>query len=97
MGHSSKFIVILFLFFFACNNKTKQAAQEFEDIDVLNHADIAISKGNQKIVNAFAAKLLKDETHIYLKALSFPFQLNPITLHHQPDHIYLKTRQYLER
>jgi len=68
MEHSSKFIFILFLIFFSCNNKTKQAVQEFEDIDVLNYADIAISKGNQKTVNAFATKLLKDETHIYLKA-----------------------------
>ncbi len=68
MGHNFKFIIILGLIFFSCNNKQTKTNYEFEDIDVLNHADIAISKGNQKIVTAVATKLLKDETHVYLKA-----------------------------
>ena len=66
MGH--KFIIILFLIFFSCDNKQKKTIHEFEDVDILNNANIAISKGDQKIVNAVATKLLKDETHIYLKA-----------------------------
>lgn len=62
------FSIIILLIFTSCNNKTKSIVNTFEDIDVLGHADIAISKGNQKIVNAVASKLLKDETHIFLKA-----------------------------
>ena len=68
MGRDFKFIFILFLIFISCNNKSKSTNYNFEDIDVLNHANIAISKGDQKIVNAVSKKLLKDETHIYLKA-----------------------------
>tara|TARA_B100000945_G_C20402539_1_gene608144 strand:+ start:1393 stop:2055 length:663 start_codon:yes stop_codon:yes gene_type:complete len=68
MRHSLKLFIILCLILISCNKKSKDTVDEFKDIDILNHANIAISKGNQKIVNAFAAKLLKDENHIYLKA-----------------------------
>lgn len=56
------------LIFVSCNNKSEAIIDSFEDIDVLKHADISISKGDQKIVNAVASKLLKDETYIFLKA-----------------------------
>ena len=62
------FSIIILLIFTSCDNKPKSTAASFEDIDVLGYADIAISKGNQKIVNAVASKLLKDEKHIFLKA-----------------------------
>ena len=68
MRHKFKCLIAIFLIFISCNDKSKDNSYTFEDIDILNHADIEISKGDQKIVNAVASKLLKDETHIYLKA-----------------------------
>ena len=62
------FGIVSLLFFVSCNNKSESVVDSFEDIDILKHADISISKGDQKIVNAVASKLLKDETYIFLKA-----------------------------
>ena len=60
---------ILYLFFMvSCSDDSVASKDKLVDIDILNFADIAISKGNQKIVNAVASKLLKDENNIYLKA-----------------------------
>ena len=60
---------ILYLFFMvSCSDDSVTNTDKLVDIDILNFADIAISKGNQKIVNAVASKLLKDENNIYLKA-----------------------------
>ena len=63
------FYFILYLFFMvSCSDDSVASKDKLVDIDILNFADIAISKGNQKIVNAVASKLLKDENNIYLKA-----------------------------
>lgn len=60
---------ILYLFFMvSCSDDSVTSTDKLVDIDILNFADIAISKENQKIVNAVASKLLKDENNIYLKA-----------------------------
>ena len=60
---------ILYLFFMvSCSDDSVASTDKLVDIDILNFADIAISKENQKIVNAVASKLLKDENNIYLKA-----------------------------
>jgi len=61
------FILCLF-FMVSCSDDSVASKDKLVDIDILNFADIAISKGNQKIVNAVASKLLKDENNIYLKA-----------------------------
>ena len=63
------FYFILYLFFMvSCSDDSVTSTDKLVDIDILNFADIAISKENQKIVNAVASKLLKDENNIYLKA-----------------------------
>ena len=68
MRPSLFFVIVCLLIFVSCNNKSESVVDSFEDIDILKHADISISKGDQKIVNAVASKLLKDETYIFLKA-----------------------------
>lgn len=68
MRPSLFFGIVCLLIFVSCNNKSESVVDSFEDIDILKHADISISKGDQKIVNAVASKLLKDETYIFLKA-----------------------------
>ena len=62
------YFIICFIFFLSCSKEPTSTSEKSVDIDILNYADIAISKGNQKIVNAVASKLLKDEHNIYLKA-----------------------------
>ena len=60
---------ILYLFFMvSCSDDSVTSTDKLVDIDILDFADIAISRENQKIVNAVASKLLKDENNIYLKA-----------------------------
>ena len=61
-------IILFFFLLISCNKELKSESDELLDIDILNYADIAITKGNKKIVNAVASKLLKDENNIYLKA-----------------------------
>ena len=68
MGYNLKVVIFSFFIFFSCSDKSKNIIYKFEDVDILNAANIYISKGNQKIVNAVANRLLKDDTHIYLKA-----------------------------
>ncbi len=62
------YIILFFFLFISCNKELKSESDELVDIDILNYADIAITKGNKKIVNAVASKLLKDDNNIYLKA-----------------------------
>ena len=68
MKHNYIYFIICFIFFLSCSKEPTSTSEKFVDIDILNYADIAISKGSQKIVNAVASKLLKDEHNIYLKA-----------------------------
>jgi len=63
-----KLIISICIILFACNKETVTNNDNFQDIDILTDANIAISKGNQKVVNAVAEELFKDEHHIYLKA-----------------------------
>ena len=62
------YFILYFFFMVSCSDDSVASKDKLVDIDILNFADIAISKGNQKIVNAVASKLLKDENNIYLKA-----------------------------
>ena len=50
---------IIYLFIVSCSDDSVTNSNELIDIDILNFADIAISKGNQKIVNAVASKIIK--------------------------------------
>ena len=63
-----KLIISICIILFSCNKKTITNNDDFQDIDVLTDANISISKGDQKVVNAVSEKLFKDDTHIYLKA-----------------------------
>ena len=62
------YFILYFFFMVSCSDDSVTNTDKLVDIDILNYADIAISKENQKIVNAVASKLLKDENNIYLKA-----------------------------
>ncbi len=62
------YFILYFFFMVSCSDDITTNTDKLVDIDILNYADIAISKENQKIVNAVASKLLKDENNIYLKA-----------------------------
>ena len=53
---------------YSCGNTNKVAALDDEYFDLLTNTTISISKGNQKIVDAVAKELSKDDIHIYLKA-----------------------------
>ena len=67
----TKIITIIFLsiLFYSCGDNTKEQVKiENRNLDKLINTNISISKGNQKIVNAVAKELSKDEIHIYLKA-----------------------------
>tara|TARA_B100001123_G_scaffold448156_1_gene608096 strand:+ start:681 stop:1343 length:663 start_codon:yes stop_codon:yes gene_type:complete len=68
MGYNFRFFLLIGLLLYSCNEKQKSSASNFRDIDILNDVNIAISKGDQKVVDAIANKLFKDPTHIYLKA-----------------------------
>ena len=68
MKPKSIHLIFCFLFIISCSDDNISSSEKLVDIDILNFADIAISKENQKIVNAVASKLLKDENNIYLKA-----------------------------
>jgi len=61
------FFSVLMLFS-GCQKKDKENNYGFKELDILNDTNISISKGNNRIVDAVAKKLLKDETQIYLKA-----------------------------
>ena len=60
--------ILISLFLYSCDNTNKVAKIDTEQLDLLIDTNISISKGNQKIVNAVAKELSKDEIHIYLKA-----------------------------
>jgi len=68
MGHNFRFFFLIGFLLYSCNDKQKSSSSNFGDIDILNNVNIAISKGDQKVVDAGADKLFKDPTHIYLKA-----------------------------
>ena len=64
-------LLISFLFFYflftSCSNEEQTSQNIFDDLDILYNTKISISKANQKIVDASASQLLKDDIHIYLK------------------------------
>ena len=64
MKHNYIYFIIYFFLWFHVVMIVLLTSEKFVDIDILNYADIAISKENQKIVNAVASKLLKDENNI---------------------------------
>ena len=60
-------LIFIFSFFISCDNKDEASQTIFDDLDILYNTKISISKANQKIVDASASQLLKDDIHIYLK------------------------------
>ena len=62
------YLFIMFLLFFSCDKDEKKNEYSFKDLDILKDTHISITKGNHKVVNAVAKKLLKDDIQIYLKA-----------------------------
>ena len=60
--------IVMSFFLYSCGNANQVAEIDAEQLDLLIDTNISISKGNQKIVNAVAKELSKDEIHIYLKA-----------------------------
>jgi len=64
----NSYIFVIILLFFACNKNQQKNEHGFKDLDILNDTNISITKGNHRVVNAVAKKLLKDDIHIYLKA-----------------------------
>ena len=62
-----KFIFLIFLVC-SCSDNAQQVKIENQDLDKLLNTNISISKGNQKVVDAVAKELSKDNIHIYLKA-----------------------------
>ena len=60
--------IVMSFFLYSCGNTNQVAEIDAEQLDLLIDTNISISKGNQKIVNAVAKELSKDEIHIYLKA-----------------------------
>ena len=68
MGSNFRFFLLIGFLLYSCNDKEKSSASNFKDIDILNNVNIAISQGEQKVVDAVANKLFKAPTHIYLKA-----------------------------
>ena len=55
MKPKSIHLIFCFLFIISCSDDNISSSEKLVDIDILNFADIAISKENQKIVNAVAS------------------------------------------
>tara|TARA_B100001540_G_scaffold310907_1_gene329438 strand:- start:2144 stop:2800 length:657 start_codon:yes stop_codon:yes gene_type:complete len=68
MPNIKKYFFIIFLLFFSCSENESNNDYIFKDLDILHNTNITISKGEHRVVNAVAKKLLKDEIQIYLKA-----------------------------
>tara|TARA_B100001142_G_scaffold276344_1_gene285220 strand:- start:3441 stop:4097 length:657 start_codon:yes stop_codon:yes gene_type:complete len=68
MINIKKYFFITLLLFFSCNENENSNDYAFKDLDILHNTNITISKGEHRVVNAVAKKLLKDEIQIYLKA-----------------------------
>ena len=68
MLNIEKYFFIIFLLFFSCSENENSNEYSFKDLDILHDTNITISKGEHRVVNAIAKKLLKDEIQIYLKA-----------------------------
>ena len=68
MLNIKKYFFIIFLLFFSCSENESNNDYVFKDLDILHNTNITISKGEHRVVNAVAKKLLKDEIQIYLKA-----------------------------
>tara|TARA_B100001758_G_C18414330_1_gene618257 strand:+ start:3491 stop:4147 length:657 start_codon:yes stop_codon:yes gene_type:complete len=68
MLNIKKYFFIIFLLFFSCSENESNNDYIFKDLDILHNTNITISKGEHRVVNAVAKKLLKDEIQIYLKA-----------------------------
>ena len=60
--------IVMSFFLYSCGNTNQVTEIDAKQLDLLIDTNISISKGNQKIVNAVAKELSKDEIHIYLKA-----------------------------
>ena len=63
-----RWIILILLIFFSCSKNQEENQHDFKDLDILNDTNISITKGNHRVVNAVAKKLLKDDIQIYLKA-----------------------------
>ena len=68
MHNINKYFFVILFIFFSCNKNDQKNDYGFKDLDILSDTNISISKGNHRVVNAVAHKLLKDELQIYLKA-----------------------------
>ena len=68
MLNIKKYFFITLLLFFSCDENENSNDYAFKDLDILHNTNITISKGEHRVVNAVAKKLLKDEIQIYLKA-----------------------------
>ena len=68
MLNIKKYFFITLLLFFSCTENEGSNDYVFKDLDILHNTNITISKGEHRVVNAVAKKLLKDEIQIYLKA-----------------------------
>ena len=68
MPNIKKYCFIIVLLLFSCSENKNSNEYSFKDLDILHNTNITISKGEHRVVNAVAKKLLKDEIKIYLKA-----------------------------
>jgi len=68
MLNIKKYCFIIVLLLFSCSENKNENEYIFKDLDILHNTNIIISKGENRVVNAVAKKLLKDEIQIYLKA-----------------------------
>ena len=68
MLNIKKYCFIIILLLFSCSENENSNEYSFKDLDILHSTNVTISKGEHRVVNAVAKKLLKDEIKIYLKA-----------------------------
>ena len=68
MLNIKKYCFIIILLLFSCSENQNENDYGFKDLDILHNTNIIISKGENRVVNAVAKKVLKDEIQIYLKA-----------------------------
>ena len=54
-----------YIIFFSCSKNQEENQHDFKDLDILNDTNISITKGNHRVVNAVAKKLLKDESYLH--------------------------------
>ena len=68
MPNIKKYCFVIVLLLFSCSENENSSEYSFKDLDILHNTNIIITKGEHRVVNAIAKKLLKDEIQIYLKA-----------------------------